>query len=70
MLCERASGMKIEEVVGSSAESLLGFDPGVLTMNRQRCARLAHEILQELLGTISNEERPSATNPIDCVREE
>lgn len=65
MLCERVSGRRIEEVVGSSAETLLGFDPAVLTMNRQRCARLAYEILQELLCKISNEERPSAKKSID-----
>lgn len=69
MLCERVSGMRIDEVVGATVESLLGFDPAVLTMNRQRCARLAYEILQNLLVEIPNEKRPSATNSIDCGRE-
>jgi len=70
MLCERVSGMRIDEVNGATVVSLLGFDPAVLTINRQRCARLAYGILQDLLCKFSNERRPSATNSIDCGREE
>lgn len=66
MICEHVEGMKVEEVIGASAETLLGFDPNLLTMNRQRCARLACEILRKLLVENPNEKRPSATNSIDC----
>ena len=55
MLCERVAGKTIREVIVATPEQLLGFDPAILTMNRQRCAMLGYEVLQELLRKLSRD---------------
>lgn len=49
MLCEHVSGKSISDVSAATAADLLGFDPAILTVSRQRCALLAYEVLQQLL---------------------
>ena len=49
MLCEAVEGQRVERVLAGSAEELLDFPVGQLSMYKQRCAILGWEALQMAL---------------------
>ena len=54
MLCEAVEGQRVERVLAGSAEELLDFPVGQLSMHKQRCAVLGWEALRRALLSNSN----------------
>lgn len=53
-LCETIVGERLSELKQRTPSELLGFDVSSFSTNRQRCAHLAVEALQQILAPRSN----------------
>ena len=54
MLCEAVEGQRVERVLAETAEELLDFPVGQLSMSKQRCAILGWEALRMALLSDAN----------------